>query len=349
MVCQPLRIALLIGAITAVAVSPVRATHRAPKCCDPCGSAPVATSSNCGPTAPATRTITVTECVPETYTVKRTAYKYECKTETYDACKTECVPVCKERTVTVNKLVPVVREEVRKVARNVTVYEDRTTMKTSYQTVQETVMQKKLVSRGHWECQEVAARHGLLSGLLGGGGHGHKSACSDPCADPCATPCAPVCTPTRTKKVWVHCPEYVECPVTVCKKVCVQTPVTCKVAVCKTEWVNETVKVCTTQCVPETRVEKYTVNETRQVTYKATRTVRVCVPYEETVNCTRMVARQVTREVPCAAPAAAPCSNSCNDACAAPRCGILSRLRGSFGSGCGSSCGHHTAAPSCCN
>jgi hypothetical protein len=337
MVCQPLRLALLIGAITAVAVSPVRANFRAPRCCDPCGSSSSAT-------APAFRTVTCTEWVRETYTTKRTAHKVECKTETYDTFRCERVPVCKERTVTCIKRVPVTKEESRKVCCNVTVYEDRLVNKTSHKYVKETCMKKQLVRLGHWECKEVA-------NLFGGGlfsGHGSHGCCDTGCKKSCGDPCKDSCRPTRTRKVWVHCPEYRECPVTVCKKVCVTEAVKCKVAVCKQEWKTEKVKVCTYQCVEEKRVEKYTCWETRKVACKGTRTVRVCTPYEETVTCCRMVPKTVTKQVPCRTA----CTNACpprRDRCCesrtacCPREGFGTRLRNKLR--CNSDCGRST---SCC-
>jgi hypothetical protein len=301
MACRTLRMALLVGAVTAAVVSPARAYHMAPCCNEPCGAhgapAPCAPAPAPAPAAPAFRTITVTECVPETYTIKRTAYKFECRTEEYDTCRTECVPEVRERTCTYVKKVPVVKTEVRKVCKNVTTYEERTVMKSCYQTVQETCMKKELVRLGHWECREVPARTHPF----------HKKDCCDPC-DPC---CAP---PTRTKKVWVHCPEYCEKPVTVCKKVCVQVPTVCKVPVCRQVWENVCVQVCTYQCVTETRCEKYTCMVARQVPCKATRTVRVCVPYEETVTCCRMVPRTREVQVPvtneCCPPAPACCEST---------------------------------------
>ncbi len=310
MVCQPLRFALLIGVITAVAVSPVRANFRAPNCCNPCGPST---------TAPAYRSVGCTEMVREAYTTKRTAYKMECRTETYDVCKTECVPVCKERTVCVTKRVPVVKEEIRKVMHNVTVYEDRVVNKTSHKYVKETVMKKQLIRLGHWESKEVPALlggiGGGLGGLLGGHGHNHGSACADPCKTACpdtakSNSCPTACR-THTVKHWVCCPEYRDCPVTVCKKVCVTEAVKCKVAVCKQECREEKVKVCTYQCVTENVVQKYTAYETKKVTTKATRTVRVCVPYEETVTCYRLVPRAVT---PPATTACSPTAN-CREAC----------------------------------
>jgi hypothetical protein len=308
MVCQPLRLALLIGAITAVAVSPARADFLASRCCDPCGS-------SSGATGPAFRGCT--EWVKESYQVKKMAYKVECRTETYDTCRTECVPVCKEKVVTCVKRVPVWKEESRKVCHKVTTWEERTVNKTCHKYVQETCMKKTLVRLGHWECKTVEP-------LFGGGGlfSGHgccKSACSTGCGDACQSNACDSCRPARTRKVWVHCPEYKECPVTVCKKVCVTTPVTCKVAVCRNEWREEKVKVCSYTCVEEKKTVKYTCYERRQVKCQATRTVRVCVPYETTVTCCKWVRREV-------APACGnACGNSCGDNCC--RAGLFSRLR----------------------
>jgi hypothetical protein len=325
MVSRTLRMALLVGAVTAAVASPAWAFHRAPCCNDPCGSSPCAQAAPAAPAAPCTRTITVTECVPEKYTVKRTAYKYECKTETYDACKTECVAEVRERTCTVVKRVPVMKTETRKVCKNVTVYENRTVCKTEWKTVQEVVCKKELVRLGHWETREVSSS-GFGGGLFGGsGGHkcGHRGG---DCCDPCPATCAPACP--RTKNVWVHCPEYCQRQHTVCKKVCVKTPTVCKVAVCKQVWEECKVSVCTYQCVEEKQVQKYTVMVPRTVNYKATRTVRVCVPYEETVTCTRYVSRQVTREVPA--------TNACET-----RTGLRGLFSGRSGCGCrstGNSC-----------
>jgi hypothetical protein len=343
MVCQPLRLALLIGAITAVAVSPASASFRAPRsnCCDPCGP-------SAGTTAPATRTVSCTEWVRETYQVKRTAYRVECRTETYDSCRWESFPVCKERTVCVTKRVPVYREECRKVCENVTTWETRTVNKTSYKYVQETCMKKQLVRLGHWECREVCPLFGGLGGGRGGlfSGH-HGNACGDACGNNgCNDPCADNCRPTRTRKVWVSCPEYRECPVTVCKKVAVCEPVTCKVAVCTKVWKEVKVKVCTYQCVTENVVQKYTCYERRQVPCKATRTVRVCVPYEVCETRCKMVPRTVTRTVTDCAPA---CTTTCNDNCC-ERGGLFSGLRGRLGCGFGGGFGHRDCnRGSCCN
>lgn len=276
---RTVRFALMIGAMAA-AVPSARADHA---CTSPC-----------------TRTISRMECVPETYKTKRTTYKVECRTEEVDGFRTECVPVQKQKEVVCTKRVPVMKTEKRTVCKKVTCYEDRTVMKKSWQTVQETVMKKKLVRLGHWECVEVDP---LFGGLF------HRNKCCDPC-----DPCAKCCAPKKVKKKWVFCPEYQCCPTTVCKKVCVETPTVCKVPVCKTVQETVDVQVCTYECVQEKKTVTYTEYETRKVPCKVQRTVRVCVPHEEEVTCTRMVRRCVTREVACT-----PCCET-----RAPRCGFRS-------------------------
>jgi len=238
----------------------------------------------------------------------------------------------------VTKRIPVWKEECRKVCHKVTVYEDRVVQKTCYKYVQETCMQKQLVRRGHWETCEVPAR---FNGF--GGGHGHKNSCDSCCNDSCSTRCPR----THTKKHWVHCPEYRECPVTVCKKVCYTQCVTCKVPVCRTEWREERVKVCTYQCVTENRVEKYTCYVQRQVPCKATRTVRVCVPYEECVTCCRMVPRTVTRQV--AECTTSCCTSSCETSCCETSC-CKTRKHSRCGRGHGHSrCNSDCHRDSCCH
>jgi hypothetical protein len=115
--------------------------------------------------------------------------------------------------------------------------------------------------------------------------------------------------------------------------------------VTRNEYKEQKVKVCTYQCVTENRVVKETCWETRKVPCKATRTVRVCVPCEETVTCCRMVPKTVTRQVPCA-PA---CSNDC---CESRFGGLFRNLGGrlrSNGDCCGHSRGHGHNRGGCCN
>jgi len=324
MVWQPVRIALLFGAVAAVAVSSARAD-----CCTP------------APCAPTMKTIQVTECVPETYTTTRTAYRVECKQEAYTAYKTQCVPETRTRVCTVYKHVPEVRTEVRNVCVQVPVVEERTVMQRHWENQTVTTMVCKTVDRGHWECKEVPCYRKQLANWLHTCCHRHD--CCDAC-EPCCPPA------TRTVKCWVPCKVTEQCPVTTCKKVCVEVPCKVKVTVCKTVVHQEKFQVCCYKCVPEQRTETYTVNISRCVPFQATRTVRVCVPFQETVTCTRMVARTVSRQVPvecapapcCHSTPCSPCCNStprstCCDSCG-HRCHRLSfagLLHRQHGCGCG--------------
>src|SRR5436305_1812299 len=95
MVRQSVRIALLVGTVAAVAAAaPARADQ------------PAANGNGCcSPTGPTTRTICVTEYVPETYQVKKITYKTEQRCEKYTAYRCETYNECVERTVTKNRRV----------------------------------------------------------------------------------------------------------------------------------------------------------------------------------------------------------------------------------------------------
>ena len=98
MVRQSVRFAMLIGTVAAVAAAaPARADQTAPanSCC------------------PATRTICVTECVPETYQCKRISYTTEQRVEKYTAYKCETVQEVRERTVCCNKIVSEMQDRTR--------------------------------------------------------------------------------------------------------------------------------------------------------------------------------------------------------------------------------------------
>src|SRR5436305_10037981 len=79
MVRQSVRIAMLVGIVGLVAAAPARVSAQDPGCC-----------------CPATRTICVTECVPETYQVKKISYKTEQRIEKYTAYKCETVQEVRE-------------------------------------------------------------------------------------------------------------------------------------------------------------------------------------------------------------------------------------------------------------
>jgi hypothetical protein len=284
MACHIIRISLIVGAISAAASA---RAQDGPK-----------------PACPATRTIKVIECVPETYQERRTCYRTECRQETYDAVRYEPVCEVRERTCTVVKRIPEYHTETVKVCCHEMCCVDKVVMKKCYEHRTVTCMQKKCVCRGHWECREVCKQPGCLEKMC----------------NPCA------CPRTVCKKCWVSCPEYVECPVTKCVKVCVEKPVVCKVQVCKPVTKEVQVQRCTYRCVEEQRVEKYNVTVCREVPYKATRMVRVCVPYEETVTCCRMVAREREVQVQecgccCCTTCCCPCRcNNCCDGCRGRHC-----------------------------
>src|SRR5205823_3091038 len=100
MVRQSVRIALLVGTVAAAAAAaPARADQNVSNgCC-----------------SPATRTICVTECVPETYQCKRIVYKQEQRTECYTAYRCETVQECRERTVCCNRVVTEWVDQCKKV------------------------------------------------------------------------------------------------------------------------------------------------------------------------------------------------------------------------------------------
>jgi hypothetical protein len=230
------------------------------------------------------------------------------------------------------------KTETRKVCCNEVVCEEREVMKPCWKTVQETKMCKKLVCKGHYECRQVCEEPGLLERLC------HR-------CDPCCDPCGKGCPRMVTKKVWVDCPVYKECPVTVCKRVCEMVPTKCKVAVCRKVERDVQVQVCSYRCQEEKKTIEYCCYETRKVPCKVTRTVRECVPYEEVVTCCRMVPREVERQVPVCEEACNPgCrTRCCRTSCCERRscddcCDNGHRLRGLFHGhrcgGCDSGCGH---------
>jgi len=294
------------------------------------------------PTGCCTRTVYVTECVPETYTATRTVYRSECRTEAYTYYRCETFPEVRERTVCCTRRIPVMKTECRKVCVTVPVCEERTVMKPCYTYQNETTYKCRTCDRGHYECREVYSHRKAFSNWFGGLGkrHGHQSNdCCNPCPQQCCeAPC------TKTVKVWVPCMVTEQVPVTCCKKVCTMVPTVCKVTCNRTEWRDQTFQVCTYQCVTESRVEKYTVCCTRKVACQGTRQVRVCVPCQETYTACRMVSRTVARQVAdttC-------CCNPCDPCCTTSSGGLFSRFGGLFNRG---SHGHHqtSGCGGCCN
>jgi len=277
MIWQQVRKALLASVVVAAGT----ASARGDDCCAPA----------CPP-APACRTVTVVEYVPEQYQTTRTTYKTECRQEAYTAYRCEMVPETRTRTVTCYKMVPETVMETRTYCVKVPVTEQRTVMKTCTKMVpvQETVMVK--VDRGHWECQQVEVHHAFRDGMRK---LCHKNDCCEPCPE------------YKTKKCWVPC---IVCePKVVCRMKCVTecVPTTCCVTTCKIETKTETCPVTRCKCVPESHTETYTCCVAKQVPFQCTRTVKVCVPCTETVTCCRMVPKCVEKQVACGDA----CDNGC--------------------------------------
>jgi hypothetical protein len=336
------RLALVASALVAAAALPVRAE-------DASKAAPAAPAA-IDPCAPATRKVCCKEWVPENYQCTRTVNKVECRTETYTAYKCEWVQETRQRTVTCCKTVSEVQNVTKTVTECVPVVEERTTMQSHWVCKPTTKTVTKCVDRGHYECCEVPCGpsmkdrlHKLTSRL-----HKHGCGCDSGCGG-CADACAPACECVRTKTVkkWVPNMVQEQCTVTVNERVCEQRPVTCKVTVYKPVQKQVLCQVTVCKKIPETRVENYTVCVQKRTPCQATRTVRVCVPTQETYTACRMVCREVVKEVPCAPACPTTC---CDSGCGCGHAhfhlggaGLLSKLKGHGHHGC-DSCGS-----SCCN
>jgi len=310
MIWQRSRVALLVGSVLAVAASSARADD----CCAP---------------APCTQTVTCTEWVPEQFQTTRTVYRTEYRQEAYTAYRNECFPETKTRVCTVYKSIPEVKTVTNMVCERVQVCEDRTVMQScvSYKPVTKVV--RKCVDRGHYECREVPCEPSWRD---------RARKCFRKKSNDCCEPCCP--PPTKTVRVWVPCPTWVEETVTCCERVCELRPVTCKVTCWKTVQRPVTCQVTCCKLVPVQETQCYTCMSVRQVAYQATRCVPVCTPHQETVTCCRMVARTVQKVVPAQTCCASNnnCGNDCGNSCCQASCGSAKK------------CGRkHSRNSGCCN
>jgi hypothetical protein len=287
MIWQRVRIAL--SACVALAAAAVAARAGGPA---PCDSAPVAP-------APACRTVSVQEWVPQQYEAVRTVYKTECVQEKYQAWRTECVPETRTNVVTVNRMVPEWREETRTVCTSVPSVETRTGYKRVQVCKQVTTVSRKCVDMGHYECREVPCKESCFKRRK------HHGDCCEPCPPP-----------TKTVKVWCPNKVWVETPCTRTVRTWECVPYTYQVTVCKMVPQQQTVKVCVNRCVPEQKTVTCTVMVARKVPYEATRTVARCVPVQEKYTACRMVCRTVEKQVPVET-----CGESCeSSSCYTPCC-----------------------------
>ncbi|GIW78219.1 MAG: hypothetical protein KatS3mg105_0026 [Gemmatales bacterium] len=243
----------------------------------------------------ATCTISCVEWVPEKYKCKRTVYKTVYKKEKYTAYRCEFVPETRTCTHTTYKLVKEMRTVTRNVCCYVPVCEERTIMQPCVTCKPVTVMVKKWVDKGHYECRLVECRKTLIERLVKWC-RDRKSCCPEP-----------DCPKYKVKKVWVPCKVCVCVPKTCWKRVCEYRPVKVKVTTCKKVMKQEQVQVCCYKCVPVEETHTYKVMCLKKVPYEAERTVAVCVPHEEEVEMTRLVPRCVQKKVPCCTPCCKPC------------------------------------------
>ena len=298
------------------------------------------------PCAPATRTVTVQEWVPEKYQTTRTVYKEECVQEKYTAYRTECCAEQRTHQVTVYKSVCETHNETRCITKCVPYCEDRTVMKQVVTCVPETTYTHKCVDKGHYECREVECGPSFMD-CLHKLCHKKKDCCECECQ--CEAP------KTKTVREWVPCKvmECVPCTKMVRHVECVPTVehVTCY------KHVQEQicVPVSCFHCVPECVTQTCTVMVPHQVAYEACRTVKHCVPCQETVTCCKMVCHTVEKQVACEAPATTcGCENTCCEShkhcgfklsglfkhhekecgCEASSCGCESGCGASTGCGC---------------
>jgi len=313
MLWQRIRIALLTGALVAMTGLSAWATEEdkakeAPKgekiAAPPREKAVEAPPAT--PCPPRTCTVWVNEMVQEQYPCTRTVYSKECRTEEYTAYRTECVPEVRTRCVTTYRTVCETVNCTRTYCVSVPVCEERTVMK-SYTVCKPVVhVERKCEDHGHYECKEVPCGPSLHDRMKK---FGHKKDCCDPC-EPC---CEPV--KTKTVKVWVPCPVWVEKQCTKMEKVTECRPEVVKVQTCRKETRTEVVPVTRTKCIPETHNETYTVNVSRCEAYKAVRQVTVCVPHTESYMACRTVCRKVAKEVPvvdsCCPSPCGECCDSC--------------------------------------
>jgi hypothetical protein len=253
----------------------------------------------------------------------------------------------------VYKTVPEVRTITRNVCVCVPVVEERTVMQSCVSYKTETVMKRRCVDHGHYECCEVPCGPTFrerLHRLCGRRHHGCgcDSGCDNGCGNGCGNECDTCCQRTKTVRKWVSCPTWEECPVTCCRRVCESKPVTCKVTTYRREVRQESCQVTCCKCVPETKTETYTCYVRRTVPYQTTRTVCVCVPRQETYTATRMVCHTVTKQVPVETCCG---SSSCGSSCCEATCCSHHRSHKHHCGG-GFSFRHHKGcceSNSCCN
>jgi hypothetical protein len=276
------------------------------------------------------RTITVTECRPETrqrnYTVcKRVPYK-ETVTEEY----TVMVQKTSMRKVTETVYKPVKRVVDQTYTVMVPHTEIRQGVQHVYECRPEQMVRTVCVDRGCWETREIQVPCYAPRMRCGGCG-----GCGVYAAGPCGScgGCG-ICPPpvqTRCVRVWVPKYEYQQVPYTVMKPYLVAKPYQYNVTVCKPEQRTRQVTVCeqvaeqivrevpVVTCVPEKKTRTFEVTRYKEVNETKTDNYTVMVPYQvqktiqvPVVRCVPKTVQTTVRKWVCdPAPACAP-------GCAAP-------------------------------
>jgi hypothetical protein len=281
MIWQRVRVALLASMVTMSMALPIARSGKAHA--GSCGS-------DCAPATPCYQTVKVWECVPEHYTTTRTCYKQVQVQEKYTAWKCEKVPEQRVRKVCYYEKVPCEEIRTRTCCVKVPYCAERTCYEKYWTCKQVTCYKKKCCDQGHWECRQVEKKPLF-----------EKKCCGDSCC--------PKCPKYKTVKCWVPCKVWIEEPYCKTVRCCEYKPVCKKVTCYRTETRCENYKVCTWKCVPREKTECYTVCVEKKTPYEACRTVCKNVPYEEKVQCCRMVKRCVEKQVPVCEPSCKPCKS----------------------------------------
>lgn len=289
----------------------------------------------------ATKTINVTECVPEqrerTYTV------YNRVNETKDVSYEYTVNVPETRTRTVNYTVckPVTRDVEQQYTVNVPYTETRQGTRRVCEMVPVTMTRTVCEDQGHWEnvpCQAAAPNCSNCTTAnedrsvfrrvgwrkRGRGNYGDCGNCASGCDTGCATsaPCATACT----QRQWVSNIVKREVEYTCMKPQMKDVSYEYTVNLCRQEARTRTIQVTDmvreaasrevqyTVCVPQTRTGTRQVSYCRMVPEEKTSTYTVNVPHTVQKEVQVKVCKMVPKEVTCrvAVNNCNSCSNTCN-------------------------------------
>jgi len=316
--------------------------HRCRRGCAPACSSPVSSCNSCAapvevqyqevkktimvPTwVTETRTVNVTECVPEQRTKTYTVYKQVPETKDVTYQYTIYVPETRTRTVTYTVCKPVTRNEEQEYTVMVPYTETRQGTRRVCKLVP--VVKKRVIceDQGHWEevpCQSVpncssgCASNDRTSLIQQVGWRKRCGNCAPGCAAPanCASP-----APCATVRRWV--PNIVKREV---EYTCMQAqmedvPYEYTVTLCRPEKRTRTIQVCDmvreqqskevqyTVCVPQTKTGTRQVTVCKTVPEEKTCTYTVNVPHTVQKEIQVQVCKMVPKEITCRVPVQVNC------------------------------------------